>query len=586
MEYNNFRSFLKNIIKIKPWLTLGSILLNALIFSYSAVNISCVRWIMNAFQDGLQGTGILHRIWPYFILLAVNAAIRWLSIRGSSYLDVLRRYYYHDSLRVQMLCGLLRSGHLRDRADNSGKTFERLDDDVPAACFPVELVTEVAGYCIFTFIAVGSLMLINWRITLFLFLPLSLCLFLIKKISGRIHSSRKQNRDMHDRASSLLSDIVTSVLSIKTMDAKEPVLEKYDTVMKQRTRAVVRDSLFQNSVSATVDIASVLCIVIMMAAVSGLMQNGSFPLGDFAIFICYLDTLNDCILRIIELYTETKKAEVSYQRIIETVEEQNGLCLGMDGRLLPPLSSKSVPVSGGYCEAPARPGVFPEGEGNPEEAYGRLKQLSVSRLSCIYEDGQGIRDVDFQLNAGELLVLTGPVASGKSSILNALLGIVPASFQEILWNGKDVQNLFTLFKAPAVSCCLQSSHLLNGTIRENLTLGRNISDTECWTALQSACMEEEVKEWPGGLDTLTGENGIMLSGGQKQRLLLARMLLEHPSLYLLDDATSALDRITAEKLLLNLKQRMMQYNAAAVFISNSEVVKAAADRELYISQGT
>ena len=57
---------------------------------------------------------------------------------------------------------------------------------------------------------------------------------------------------MHDRASSLLSDIVTSVLSIKTMDAKEPVLEKYDNVIKQRTRAVVKDSLFQNSVSATV----------------------------------------------------------------------------------------------------------------------------------------------------------------------------------------------------------------------------------------------------------------------------------------------------------------------------------------------
>ncbi|WP_455616717.1 ATP-binding cassette domain-containing protein [Eisenbergiella sp.] len=132
----------------------------------------------------------------------------------------------------------------------------------------------------------------------------------------------------------------------------------------------------------------------------------------------------------------------------------------------------------------------------------------------------------------------------------------------------------------------KSSHLQNGTIRENLTLGRNISDTECWTALQSACMEEEVKEWPGGLDTLTGENGIMLSGGQKQRLLLAHMLLEHPSLYLLDDATSALDRVTAEKLLLNLKQRMMQDKAAAVFISNSEVVKVAADRELYINQGT
>ena len=130
---------------------------------------------------------------------------------------------------------------------------------------------------------------------------------------------------------------------------------------------------------------------------------------------------------------------------------------------------------------------FPEGEGTAEETYGRLKQLSVSRLSCIYEDGRGYGMLIFSFIAGELLVLTGPVASGKSSILNALFGIVPASFQEILWNGKEVQNLFTLFKAPTVSCCLQSSSSAKRHHPvKTLTLGRNISDIECWKALQSA----------------------------------------------------------------------------------------------------
>ena len=196
-----------------------------------------------------------------------------------------------------------------------------------------------------------------------------------------------------------------------------------------------------------------------------------------------------------------------------------------------------------------------------------------------------LRDISFTLYPGQTAAVIGSTGSGKSTLADLLLRLHDVGEGAIRVDGADVRALTQEELRERIGCVPQKAFLFSGTIRENLTLGRNISDIECWKALQSACMEREVKEWPGGLDTLTGENGIMLSGGQKQRLLLARMLLEHPSLYFLDDATSALDRITAEKLIFNLKQRIIQDNAAAVFISNSEVVKAVADRELCISQG-
>ena len=87
---------------------------------------------------------------------------------------------------------------------------------------------------------------------------------------------------------------------------------------------------------------------------------------------------------------------------------------------------------------------------------------------------------------------------------------------------------------------------------------------------------------PDGLDTLAGENGIMLSGGQKQRILLARMLLTPPRLYLLDDATSALDGKTERKILETLRERIRRDNGAAVIVSDSDNVKAMADRILSI----
>ncbi|MFR6327644.1 MAG: ABC transporter transmembrane domain-containing protein [Eisenbergiella sp.] len=197
----------------------------------------------------------------------------------------------------------------------------------------MELLTEVTGCVVYTLAAIGSLLLVNWKITLYL-PSLSLCLFLIKKLSGKIGESRKKNRAMHDFASDTLSDITTAVLSIKTMGGKKSVLRRYDSVLEQRTKTQVKDTLFQSGVNAAVDIASVICVAAMMAGVAGLMRAGRFPLGDFSIFICYLDTLNDCILRIIELYTETKKAEVSWQRIRESAGDKNTAVLGQTGNLI------------------------------------------------------------------------------------------------------------------------------------------------------------------------------------------------------------------------------------------------------------
>ena len=186
--------------------------------------------------------------------------------------------------------------------------------------------------------------------------------------------------------------------------------------------------------------------------------------------------------------------------------------------------------------------------------------------------------MEFTLHSGEILVLSGPVASGKSSVLHALLGLVPRTCGEIRWNAAEQKDPFTLFRPPHTVCILQNSHLQNATIRENLTMGRDYTDEACLEALEKGCIAEEIMHMPDGLHTLIGENGVMLSGGQKQRLLLSRMFLVHAGLYLLDDATSALDRETEKKLMANLKERVRQDKAAAIIISNSKAAEEMADR--------
>lgn len=539
MKAEGYLAYELKLLKIKPWLTIGSVALNVGIFGYAAVNAGCLRGILNSMEAAGRGSGILGQIAPYLLFMAAAAAVRCLCIWASSYVDALRSFYFQEHLRLEVMGGLFSKEQLKQAAANAGRVFERMDDDIPAVTFPAELLTEVAGYVIFTVMAVGSLMAVNWKITVFLFFPLSLGLLFVKQGAARIQKSRRSNRDIHEEITCSLADVAGSVLSIKALHAEEPVLAHYEGQNEKRRLVVRRDVLFQNLVEFGVDFAVALCLALLMLATAGLAAAGSFPIGDFAIFIYHIDTLDDCILRIIELYTEGKRSEVSYGRIRELKGEK--------------------PET-----------IQPELE--------PLETFSVENLTCIYDNGRGVRGVSFGVKSGELAALTGPVASGKSSVIYALTGMMEKQEGRFLWNQKEITDPFEVMKAPDVVCCMQSSRVLSGSVRENLTLGKGYREEACVRALKDAQLWDEISRMPDGMDTQIGENGVMLSGGQKQRLLLARMLLSNASLYLLDDATSALDKATEEAFLNMFCERIRSTKAAAILVSDREAVLSAADQ--------
>lgn len=568
MKGQSYQTFFRKTLCIKPWLTVFSVLLNIGIFGYSAVNASCVRKILNSLEEGKTGNGILSRIWIFLILMVIAAVVRCACIMGSAYVDNLRAFYYENNLRTNMIECILKRKNIKEAADTSSRIFETVDDDAPMTVFPPELLTEVTGFVVFTLIAIGSLLIINWRVTVFIFIPLSANIFVIKKISGRIKSSRKANRDIHEDVTITLSDTINSIMSIKTLDAEQAVLEHYDHINQKRKRIVLKDVLFQSIVSSGVDAAVLVCTVVMMLAVAKLMSEGQFPIGDFAIFICYLDTLASCISRVIELYTETKKSEVTYQRILSVVDEEQSCRLTKKVKL-------SVKDKDSHKIQPDE----------LEEGLKKLEVLEVEQLECMYDERRGIKDISFRLEGGKLLAVTGPVGSGKSTVLNAMTGLVPCSIGKLTWNGQKLLEPFQLLKAPDVASCLQKGKLLNASIRENLTLGRECLDEECYLALRQGCFLREVFKMPDGLDTVVGENGSLLSGGQRQRLLLSRMLLCKAKLYLLDDATSALDIETQQSFFRNLRRILQETGAAAIVVTNQAQVLSLADDVLMINEG-
>jgi ATP-binding cassette subfamily B protein len=192
--------------------------------------------------------------------------------------------------------------------------------------------------------------------------------------------------------------------------------------------------------------------------------------------------------------------------------------------------------------------------------------------------------VDLHVPAGELLVITGAVGSGKSALLSTLPRLCPLRAGRVLVDGRDVTDLDAELLRRRMALVDDEPVLLSGTLEENLRwTAPDATEEQLHDAVRLACLDELVRDLPEGLGTRVGERGSTLSGGQRQRVGIARALLARPDLLLLDDATSALDATTERDVLQNL--RRARQGTTTVIVSHRPAVLGLADRVLRLEGG-
>ncbi len=210
--------------------------------------------------------------------------------------------------------------------------------------------------------------------------------------------------------------------------------------------------------------------------------------------------------------------------------------------------------------------------------------LALDHVSFAYGEGETVLDdVSLVVAAGEKVALVGASGGGKSTLVQALLGLYPVKSGQILYGGVPVSEIGWEAVREHVGVVLQHPVLFNDSVRANLTLGREADDATLWQALEIAQLKDIIAALPHGLDTAVGRQGVRLSGGQRQRLAIARMIVANPQIVILDEATSALDTAT-ERLLHQALNGFLAGRTTLIIAHRLSAVKQA-DRILVFEGG-
>lgn len=241
----------------------------------------------------------------------------------------------------------------------------------------------------------------------------------------------------------------------------------------------------------------------------------------------------------------------------------------------------------------AEPEIFSRSGKLPRGALGF--QIDRVRVSAGADDRTAIlNELSLSAEPGETVALVGATGSGKSTLAALLPRLLDPSAGQVRVGSeehgfRDVRELSTLELRHRVHVATQDCFLFSDTVRENLRLARpDASEEELYEALRMAAADDVIQALPEGLDTRIGDRGVTLSGGQRQRLALARALLSAPSILVLDDSTSALDAVTEQTILHNIRALSERTGRALtlLIVASKPSTVLFADRVVVLEGGT
>ncbi|MBC1473164.1 ATP-binding cassette domain-containing protein [Listeria grandensis] len=407
----------------------------------------------------------------------------------------------------------------------------RTGDLMAHATNDISAIQQVAGFGVLTLcdsILTGSTVIatmaitIDWRLTLIALLPMPLMVWgssvLGRKLHDRFHSAQAEFSKLNDKTQESLSGIkVTKTFGQENEDIAD-FKRQTEEVVGVNVKVAKLDAMFDPMISIIVGVS----FVLSLGFGSKFVMEGSLTIGQVIAFTNYLFLLIWPMLAFGFLFNVIQRGNASYDRLNTLLNEPEDV----------------QDLSGAIHELP----------------HGDIA-FEVDAFTYPDEKMPVLKDIVFTLQAGGTLGIVGRTGSGKTTLLKLLMREYDDYEGTIKFHGEKIQRYTVRGLREAIGYVPQDQFLFSTTVRENIRFGNpQISQEDVEQIAEMVSVHEDITEFTDGYDTVVGERGVSLSGGQKQRLAIARALIMNPELLILDDALSAVDAKTEEKILHNLKE--------------------------------
>ncbi len=357
---------------------------------------------------------------------------------------------------------------------------------------------------------------INGKIALVVVLLTPLSLFVAAFIAKRTYSMFQKQSETRGEQTTLIDEMIGNLKVVKAFGHEEKNQEKFDEI-NSRLKKYSLDATFYSSLvnPSTRFINSMIYAGVGIAgAVAAL--NGLLSVGQLTIFLSYANQYTKPFNEISGVITELQNALACAARVFELIEEEPEIPEKEDAVIL-----KDV-----------------KGEINLEHVY-----FSYTA------DKELIRDFNLSVKPGQRIAIVGPTGCGKTTLINLLMRFYDVNKGSITVDGMDIYDMTRGSLRSNYGMVLQDTWIRNGTVKENIMMGKpDASMEEVIEAAKASHAHEFIKRLPKGYDTLLGEDGGNLSQGQKQLLCIARVMLCLPPMLILDEATSSIDTRTEVKI--------------------------------------
>ena len=472
-------------------------------------------------------------LWRFFLIVTSREMEVWLRDELYRHLQLLPPRFYNDH----------RSGDLMAYAISDVNAVRMMCGMVVAQ------VLNAVSSILFSIHSMATS--IHPTLTLLALLPVPVAVVVVVYLGNQVQSRFRHVQELFAAFSGHVQENVNGMRVIKAFAQERAQHEDFERESDEMRAASMRLYRVSTLIGPGIQLIFALSYVIGLSYGGHLVLSGDISLGDYVAFNTYLTLILQPIIMLGRVVDRLQRGIASYKRLDALFR---------------------------YPEIPAFERLT--------EGYDVQGEIRAEHLSFTYPDGSApaLKDVSFRLPKGGTLGVVGPTGSGKSTLLNLIVKLQTPERGMLFIDGADVRDIPAAAIREASGYVPQDGFLFKGSLGDNVAFFSGATEAEQLEALRIAGLASDLSRLDDGLATDVGERGNHLSGGQRQRAALARALVRHPNILLLDDTLSAVDAHTEGEILSALKGELA--GRTAIIVAHRLSAVENADEILYMENGS